>query len=100
MIDIEAPLRCTDPIERIVEQALLDAGVSYVVESDHAAPHGLDFHLPDYGVAIEVKQMHSDRIARQMATHRDVIAIQGRGAALLFATMMRGSKKGVMSYGG
>lgn len=100
MTDSEAPLRCADPIERIVEQALIDAGIRYVVEGDNAAPHRLDFHLPDQDVAIEVKQMHTDRIARQMATHPDVIAIQGRGAALLFASLVRGSMEADMDNGG
>lgn len=78
----------TDPIERIIEGALAKAKVRFVREGVDPTLPPLDFYLPDHGLFIEVKQFHSDRIAAQMKQADNVIAIQGRGAALAFADMI------------
>lgn len=79
----------TDPMERIVEQALVDAGIRYVTDLGGGNPANLDFYLPDHDVHIEVKQAHSDRIAAQMARADHVIAAQGVKAVQLLAMAIR-----------
>lgn len=83
-------LTTTDPMERIIEQALLDVGLRYVTDQGGGSPHNLDFHLIDHDVAIEVKQFHSDRIGAQLARTPNVIVAQGRGAVELLARAIRG----------
>lgn len=73
----------SDPMERMIAEALDAAGISYT-----CGPR-LDFHLPDHDVWIEVKQFHSDRIAAQMATQPNVIVAQGRVAVGTLAAMIR-----------
>ncbi len=80
----------TDPIEKIVAAALNRAGIVYRHESEGG--QRLDFYLPVDDVYIEVKALHSPRIAAQMGSVTSVIAIQGRGAALAFARMLGGSE--------
>lgn len=77
-----------DPIEFIVRNALAMRGVDFV-EEPHA-PNGLDFYLPESGVSIECKQFHSPRISEQMSRVPNVIAIQGKDAALAFYAMLNG----------
>jgi hypothetical protein len=77
----------SDPMERMIAEALDAAGVAYTHERERGG--GLDFHLPDNGVWIEVKQFHSDRIAAQMATQPNVIVAQGRVAVQALAAMIR-----------
>ena len=76
-----------DPMERIVYHALTDASISFVGENGKGAV-GLDFCLTDIDVHIEVKQMHSPRISEQMSRAKNVIAIQGIGAAKEFYRML------------
>lgn len=76
-----------DPIERIVADGLGRAKIRYIHESHHGGPP-LDFYLPDYDIYLEVKQLHSDRIAKQMAQVPNIIAIQGRAAAVAFCAML------------
>jgi hypothetical protein len=80
----------TDPIERIIADALDSVGIVYSHESDRPGSIPLDFYLPAYDLWIECKAYHAERIAGQMAKARDVIAIQGIGAARAFAAMIRG----------
>ncbi|WP_066770142.1 hypothetical protein [Sphingobium sp. CCH11-B1] len=81
--------QCTDPIERIVQKALDAIGMAYVLEGEvPEANQTLDFWLPDAGVYIECKQFHSNRIADQMSCAPNVIAIQGRRSAEMFAAML------------
>lgn len=79
----------TDPMEKIVADALDAAAITFVDEHDPRA-QGLDFYLPDLNVYIEVKQMHAPRIALQMAKVENIIAIQGLVAAKAFAAMVSG----------
>ena len=66
--------------------ALDAAGVAYTVEGHNG--QRLDFYLPAFDTFIVVKQLHSPRIAAQMASADNVIAIQGRRAAEAFAAML------------
>lgn len=77
----------TDPMEKIIAFALYDAGIIYTNEHES----NLDFYLPMYDLHIEVKRMHSPRIAEQMSRAENVIAIQGERAARVFAEIIRGS---------
>jgi hypothetical protein len=81
----------TDPMERLVEEALLRAGIRYMSEAKDGNPSGLDFRLPDHGIEIEVKRFHSDRIAAQMARAPNVIALQGEAAVRFFCDRLRSS---------
>jgi hypothetical protein len=81
-------VRISDPIERIIAEALDAARIPYCHHSKgNERPGQLDFALPS-GVQIECKQFHAARVVDQMAAHSDVIVIQGRAAALAFAGMI------------
>lgn len=82
-------LRTTDPMERLIEAALIDARLRYVTDHGGGMPENLDFYLPDYDVFIEVKRFHSDRIAEQMSRAPNVIAVQGDVSARFVAAMIR-----------
>lgn len=77
----------SDPVERVVAEALTMAGVAFVDDRDPRAKN-LDFYLPDFDVFIEVKQFHANRIARQMAKVENIIVIQGLSAAQTFAKII------------
>lgn len=76
-----------DPMELIISAALKREGFAY---SDERSPQnkGLDFYLPEYGLHIEVKQFHSDRIAEQMSRAENVIVAQGRGPVEFLAALL------------
>lgn len=78
----------SDPIEDIIATALTEAGIHFLCEDEHDGPP-LDFLLTESGVFIECKQFHSQRIGAQMNKAANVIAIQGREAALMFARMIK-----------
>lgn len=73
----------TDPIEKIVEEALNQADIR------HLQDRMTDFYLPELGIYVECKQFFAPRIAEQMARVENVIVIQGRKAATAFAAMLR-----------
>lgn len=76
--------RC--PLEQAVENALVAAGERFTCE-----PHEgqrLDFHLTERNVFIEVKAWHSPRISDQMASERNVIALQGPEAVTFFCSAL------------
>lgn len=77
----------TDPIERIVADALNRSKIAWVNERDPRSK-GLDFYLTDFDVHIEVKQFHTPRTAEQMMRSPNVIVIVGRGAAEAFAKLL------------
>lgn len=79
----------SDPIEAIVETALAEVAISYTKSDGN---EGLDFFLSGQDVWIECKQFFSPRIAGQLATHENVIVVQGRQAALAFAKMLKGKQ--------
>jgi hypothetical protein len=74
-----------DPMEKIIADALIKAGVVFVTDYGGHNPTNLDFYLPEHGIHIEVKQFYTPRIADQMSRANNVIAIQGRDAAMWFA---------------
>lgn len=59
----------TDPLEKKMAAILERSGIEFTrPERDRNDPTNLDFYLPAFDVYIEVKQFHSDRIARQLAS--------------------------------
>ncbi len=80
-------LRHNDPIERIIADGLDRAGISYV------CPSGLDFYLPSHGIHIEAKQFSTPRTEKQMSREGNVIVVQGRQAASIFANWIAAGKK-------
>lgn len=78
----------TDPMERIIADALDDAGISYTTDIGGANPSNLDFRLAN-GIEIEVKRFHTPRIAEQMARADNVIAVQGEDAIRWVARIIR-----------
>lgn len=86
---VQQRIPSNDPMERIVEEALTDAGIDFVTERD-GDTHNLDFYLPQLDLFIEVKRMHSPRIAQQTARVDNVIVAQGEKAVRALATALRG----------
>lgn len=79
----------SDPMERMIEEALSEIGVAFTTEKGAGHPGTLDFHLTDLDLFIEVKQFHSNRIAAQMKHADNVIVAQGRKAVEALAAMIR-----------
>lgn len=75
----------SDPMEAQIERALRAGGYRYEKGEKTGA---LDFYLINVGVFIEVKQFHSDRIAEQMASQKNVIAVQGKYAVQFLADLL------------
>lgn len=68
-----------------MSDALTARGVSH--RNDDAGS-GLDFVLDGVNVYIECKQFHTPRIAEQTSRVENVIVIQGKAAAEMFAAML------------
>jgi hypothetical protein len=85
----ENKMKLTDPVECIIQEALDEAGIVYLTGDGGENPAGLDFYLPAYALHIEVKRLHSDRIAEQMSRVQNVIAVQGIHAAQVLADFIR-----------
>lgn len=79
-----------DPVERIVASGLQAAGIRF---SRDPSTDPLDFYLPDFDVHVECKQFASDRTAGQLSRADNVILIQGRKAAELFASILSRSPR-------
>lgn len=80
-----------DPMEQMIADALEAAGIAYIRDGDPGGEgQRLDFYLPDYDLFIEVKRLHSPRIAEQMALAKNVIAVQGEAAVRWLAGMIAG----------
>lgn len=80
-----------DPMEKLIRDALIATRTEFT-ESDTPAGvinKGLDFHLTDFDIHIEVKQFHTPRIAEQMSRAPNVIAVQGRAAVEFMAEALR-----------
>ena len=77
-----------DKMEAMIADALDAVGVRYITDST-GNPSRLDFNLTDYGVEIEVKRLHSPRIAEQMSRAPNVIAAQGDVAVKFLADLIR-----------
>jgi len=79
----------TDPMEHLIEQALLDAGIAYATEDNPLNAAKLDFYLPDLDLYIEVKRLHTPRIAEQTARVENVIVAQGSDAVTALEKRLR-----------
>jgi hypothetical protein len=82
-------MRTTDQMEQIIEAALIDSGEAYSTDRGGENAARLDFYLPRLDLHIEVKRMHSPRIADQMARALNVIAAQGEPAVRYLAGLIR-----------
>lgn len=79
-----------DPMEKLIRDALIRDEFTY---TEDGKPGGevnknLDFHLTDYGIHIEVKRMHSPRIAEQMSRVDNIIVAQGKEAVEFLAALL------------
>lgn len=79
----------SDPIERLIEQALIDAGIRYVMDQGGGTQSRLDFRLIDYDIELEVKRFYSARTGEQMARAPNVIVAQGEAAVRFLAAAIR-----------
>lgn len=77
----------TDPVERIIADALIEKGIVFHVDGSPKNKTGLDFKIPQVNGAlfIECKRMHTPRISEQTARAENIIVIQGLSAAETFA---------------
>lgn len=80
------PRQISDPIERLVTDALNVMHIPYTHETENKE-QGLDFKLAN-GVLIEVKQFPTERITAQIEGRNNVILIVGREAAETFANLI------------
>lgn len=81
----------SDPMEYLIETALLEVGIVYEKEGQLKGKHQrLDFYLPNKDLYIEVKRFHSPRAAEQLAHADNVILAQGRPAVEFLADAIRG----------
>jgi hypothetical protein len=76
----------SDHLEEMLHNALKEAGIEAIHESEGAI---LDFYLPKYETYIEVKQYHSDRIAKQMTKADNIIVLQGKKSVELFIKLLK-----------
>jgi transcriptional regulator with XRE-family HTH domain len=81
--------KLVDPMERIIEQALIDAGIAFRTDQDGGTETALDFYLPAYDVSIEVKRFYTARTGEQMARAPNVIVAQGERAVRFLAAAIR-----------
>lgn len=86
-LDLRCKLR--DPMERVIEQALIDAGIRFTTDDGGENESRLDFHLTDYDVSIEVKRFYTARTGEQMARAPNVIVAQGERAVRFLAAAIR-----------
>lgn len=83
-------MNLADPMERLVSEALDRARIKYATDEGGGNPCGLDFHLTDFDIHIEVKRFHSDRVADQMRRAENVIVAQGETAIRWLAELIGG----------
>jgi hypothetical protein len=76
----------SDPVEQIIRDALTERDIGF----DRHDSVGLDFYIPDWDLHIECKQFHSPRSIEQCAKASNVILIQGKRAAKIFAYLLKG----------
>ena len=81
----DGPMIPTDPMEKLVFTALLYGGYTFRWGEDTVSKLDFEVDTPEGVVAIEVKQFHSDRIAKQMSRAENVIAVQGKWAVHMLA---------------
>lgn len=83
-------IRPNDPMKAIIYDALLAAGVNFMMDVSTAS-RVIDFYLPTEDVYIEVKRMFSDRTEAQMSTCEHIIVVQGLEAVHILAQWIRAS---------
>jgi len=86
---LERRPRLSDPMEREIEKALIEAGIRFTTDDNGENESRLDFHLTDYDVSIEVKRFYSARTSEQMARAPNVIVAQGERAIRFLAAAIR-----------
>ncbi|MBB4152882.1 transcriptional regulator with XRE-family HTH domain [Sphingomonas jinjuensis] len=86
---LDAKPKSENDLERVIETALIDAGIRYVGDRDGQNPSALDFRLLDFDVEIEVKRFYTARTGEQMARASNVIAVQGEKAVRFLAAAIR-----------
>ena len=82
-------MKTTDPMEQLIEGALICANAQYRTDLGGGNPAALDFYLPEHGVHIEVKRFHSPRVADQMSRAENVIVAQGELAVMLLSRLIQ-----------
>lgn len=87
--DIFAQPKTRDPMERQIEEALIESGIRYQTDIGGDTKTALDFYLPDFDVSLEVKRFYSARTGEQMARAPNVIVAQGEAAVRFLATAIR-----------
>ncbi len=80
-----------DHLEKKIGETLQDCSIVFTHESE-VPEKQLDFKLKTSGVQIEVKQYHSERIAKQLSQHESVIVLQGRKAVDFFCKQLEKNK--------
>ena len=84
-------VRRPDPLEREVEDALIASGLQYLRGDQQVdVTKRLDFYIVPWRVHVEVKQMHTARVAEQMSRAPDVIVLQGWASVRLFCKLLKG----------
>lgn len=79
----------TDPMEQLIADALSEAGIDYARGGEPGNASRLDFYLPLYDIHIEVKRLHTPRVAEQMSRAENVIVAQGKEAVEMLALLIR-----------
>lgn len=81
----------SDHLEKKVGETLQDCGIEFTHDSE--VPYKqLDFNLTNSNIHIEIKQYHSDRIAKQMGQFNNVIALQGAKSVQFFCDLLSRNK--------
>lgn len=73
----------SDETERRIAEALEIACIEYEYDVN-----SLDFYIPACDVYIEVKRFHSNRAARQVASQKNVILVQGLESVKLMVNLL------------
>ncbi len=84
--------RPTDPVERIIFDALTDADIPFLMDGDvgYKMAERLDFKvMVDPVIFIECKQFHTPRSNEQLTRSPNIILIQSIASAKFFADMIR-----------
>jgi hypothetical protein len=85
-------MNITDPIEKIIAQALTTAEIDFIHEGQPGAIKiDLDFYLPEFDIFIECKASHTDRVLKQLESRPNIILIQGMQAAKTFFKLLNGN---------
>lgn len=82
----------SDHLEKQIGEILQECSFVFTHESE-VSEKQLDFKLKTSGVQIEIKQYHSDRIAKQLNQHENVIVLQGKKSVKFFCDLLRKNKQ-------